>query len=131
MSLRGSISPDNADDSAAIFGLGIDETDVAQLATQAELDAAVAAGSAAVVAALKVTSLDGANEPTPPGEIYAVTGMSATSVVVSVLFVSTKASVATIEVVDPALFTPGADTLTSLTEVDRSNDQLIVTWFDV
>jgi len=28
MSLRGTVSPDDADDSQAIFGLGIEETDV-------------------------------------------------------------------------------------------------------
>ncbi len=93
--------------------------------------AALVVERAAVTAALKVTSVDGAAEATPPGEIYAVTGMSATSVVVAVLHVSTKAAVATIETVDPALFTPGTDTLTSLTEVDRSNDQLLIFWFDV
>jgi hypothetical protein len=96
------------------------------------LETASCSGPAlATTLALKVTSVAGADEATPPGEIYEVTGMSATSVVVAVLHISTAASVATIETVAPALFTPGTDTLTSLTEVDRSNDQLLVFWYDV
>lgn len=115
----------------AIFGLGADNeaTDIAEAAfaeaTQAELDAAITAAKAA----LTVTSLAGQVEATPGQEVYTVTGMAATSVIVSVLFLSTEASVATIEVLNPAEWTPGANTLTSVDEVDRSNDQLIVTYF--
>lgn len=107
------------------------ENEVDGFQTSAQVTTAIAAATATNNAALKVTSLDGADETTPPGEIYAVTGMAATAVIVAVLFISTKAAVATIEVLDPATFTPGAATLTSTTEVDRTDDQLIVIWFDV
>lgn len=129
-------------DERARFGLGVDtqddeSTDLGvEAVVEDEVDgfqtsAQVASTVAANNAALKVTSLTGADETTPPGEIYTVTGMAATAVIVAVLFVSTAASVATIAVLDPADWTPGAATLTSLDEVDRTNDQLIVIWFDV
>lgn len=125
---RGSISYTAQDDSEAIVALGakVDDT----YATDASVTTAVDAAKAAVKAAAHVVSIDGADETTPPGEVYAVTGMTANSVVVSVVHVSTKASVASMDVLDPADFTPGADSLTSLDETDRTNDQLLVTYFD-
>jgi hypothetical protein len=122
--------PTNADKTNAILGLGnkLDTT----YATDAQLAAAVAANAADVVAALQVTSLDGVDETGTPGdEVYDLTGMTATSVVSAVAHVSTKASVATIALLDPADFTPGADTLTSDDATDRSSDQLLVFWFNV
>lgn len=116
---------------AGVAGRGLGDSQAVIDDTNLDPDVVVASEQAATIAAFRVTSVDGADETTPPNEIYAVLGMSATSVVVGVLHVSTKASVATIENVDPALFTPGTDTLTSLTEVDRSNDQLLIFWFDV
>lgn len=134
---RGQVSYTTADDTQAIFGLGIDEDDVAGAEPVADAHVADTTNAHApaalqgVASALTVTSLDGADETTPPGEIYAVTGMVAADIIIAVLFVSTKASVATIEVLDPADFTPGVDTLTSTDEVDRTNDQLIVIWYNV
>lgn len=128
---RGQIPATDADASENISGLGIPEEAAAELATQAELDALEAAVPAIAAARFVTVSVDGADETTPPGEIYAVVGIAAADIITQVLFLSTKAAVATIEVLDPDDFTPGADTITSLDEVDRTNDQLIVTYVDV
>lgn len=87
------------------------------------LSAGGVAGSHLASNFLQVYSADGQDET--GDATYTVTGVAAADTVLAVLFLSTKASVATIEVLDPAGFTCTANTITAGTPVDRSNDQLI------
>lgn len=73
---------------------------------------------------LDLYSADGQDETMDA--TYTVTGVASGDAIIGVLFLSTKASVATIEVLSPALFTvTGTNEITAGTPADRSNDQLI------
>jgi hypothetical protein len=123
----------------AIFGLGPDNeaTDItggADLATQAELDAALAAHAATVAAAgthgrVKQVLVDGQDEV--GDDTIAVTGLAAADVLISVLVLTTKASIATAAFRPLADFTVGAGALTvAANPVDNTNNQYLITYID-
>lgn len=88
-----------------------------------------AGGIQLAAGALKIYTADGQDETMDT--TYTVTGVAAGDTVTAVLFISTKASVATIEVLDYTAFTvTGANEITTATAVDRSNDQLLFFVFD-
>lgn len=92
--------------------------------TTAELDANSVTGAKIATGFLDVYSADGQDET--GDATYTVTGVAVGDTVEAVLFLSTKASVATVDVLAPAGFTvTGANEITAGTPVDRSNDQLI------
>lgn len=90
----------------------------------ADIPAGAVGGTELATGLFDVYSADGQDETMDA--TYTVTGVATTDEIWGVLFISTKASVATIAVLDPAGFTvTSANTITAGTPVDRSNDQLI------
>lgn len=79
------------------------------------------AGSAQAVEFQSVAGQDETSDAT-----ITVSGVAATDNVVAVLFVSTAASVATIEDVTANFSVTAANELTSAVPVDRTNDQLLI-----
>lgn len=90
----------------------------------ADILAGAVGGSELAAGLLDIYSADGQNETSDA--TYDVTGVAVGDEIWGVLFISTKASVATIERLDPAGFTVTAtNVITAGTPVDRSNDQLL------
>lgn len=78
---------------------------------------------------LKVSLVDGQDETTGPDLTYTLTGAALGDEVVSVIHITTKASIATMAVLTGYTIT-GANELSSGSAVDLSSDQLMVTWID-
>lgn len=110
----------NVSDEIAVKDGGID---TAQLADEGVLGAKLGVGL------LHVSLVDGQDETSGPDLTYALTGIEVGDEIVSVILNSTKASIATREVLTGFTVT-GADEISSGSAVDRSNDQLEVMWID-
>jgi hypothetical protein len=78
---------------------------------------------------LKVSLVDGQDETTGPDLTYTLTGAALGDEVVSVIHITTKASIATMAVLTGYTIT-GTNELSSGSAVDLSSDQLMVTWID-
>ena len=115
--------------SDVVNSFSVDDATVELDSTTLQVKAGGIGGAQLGTGWLKVSLVDGQDETTGPDLTYTLTGAADGDEVVSVIHISTKASIATMAVLTGYTIT-GTNELTSGSAVDLSNDQLMVTWID-